>query len=81
MIVVGFFVVVCFIFFVDFVVVIILIFISLISSLVFLLKDQGKKDSKRTVYGLGVRISLAVILIILVAYGLYTGELGNSVPW
>jgi hypothetical protein len=49
--------------------------------LVFLLKDQGKKDSKRTVYGLGVRISLAVILIILVAYGLYTGELGNSVPW
>ena len=62
-------------------VVIILIFISLISSLVFLLEDQGKKDSKRTVYGLGVRISLAVILIILVAYGLYTGELGNSVPW
>lgn len=62
-------------------VVIILIFISLISSLVFLLKDQGKKNNKRTVYVLGVRISLAVILIILVTYGLYTGELGNSVPW
>jgi hypothetical protein len=30
------------------------------------------------VYGLGIRVTLAILLIILVAYGLSTGELGNS---
>ncbi|MDB4210342.1 DUF2909 domain-containing protein [Gammaproteobacteria bacterium] len=60
-------------------VVIILILLSLASSLFFLFKDQGK--GKRSVYSLGVRISLGAILLMLVAYGLYTGELGNSIPW
>ena len=58
-----------------------LIIISLASGLVFLLIDQGKKDSKRTTYSLGIRVALAVILIILIVIGLITGELGNSVPW
>jgi len=61
------------------VIVLILILVSLMSSLFFLFKDQGK--GKRSVYSLGVRVSLGAILLILVAYGLYTGELGNSVPW
>jgi hypothetical protein len=46
-----------------------------------LLIDQGKKDSKRTAYALGARVTFAVILILLIAYGLFTGELGNTVPW
>ena len=58
-----------------------LILLSLGSSLFFLLKDQGTTESKRTVYGLGVRVSLGILLIILITYGLYTGQLGNSVPW
>jgi len=58
--------------------IIILIFLSLFSSLFFLFKDQGK--GKRSVYSLGIRVSLAAILIMLVVYGLSTGELGNSVP-
>ena len=58
-----------------------LIMVSLASGLYFLIVDQGKTDSKRTVYALGARVTFAVILILLVAYGLYTGELGNSVPW
>ncbi|MDC0454106.1 DUF2909 domain-containing protein [Gammaproteobacteria bacterium] len=62
-------------------IVIALILLSLVSSLFFLLKDQGTTESKRTVYGLGVRVSLGVVLIILITYGLYTGQLGNSVPW
>ena len=49
---------------------------SLASSLFFLFKDRGQ--GKRTVYGLGIRVTLAILLIILVAYGLSTGELGNS---
>ena len=61
--------------------VVVLLLISLGASLVFLLIDQGKADSKRTVYALGARVTFAVILILLVAYGLYTGELGKSVPW
>ena len=62
-------------------IVIALILLSLVSSLFFLLKDQGTTESKRTVNGLGVRVSLGVVLIILITYGLYTGQLGNSVPW
>ena len=61
--------------------VVVLLLISLGASLVFLLLDQGKTDSKRTVYALGARVTFAVILILLVIYGLYTGELGNSVTW
>ncbi|MDB9783936.1 DUF2909 domain-containing protein [Gammaproteobacteria bacterium] len=55
--------------------VIILILLSLASSLFFLFKDQGQ--GKRSVYSLGVRVSLAVFLLMLVAYGLSTGQLGN----
>ena len=55
--------------------------VSLSSGLYFLIVDQGKPDSKRTVYSLGFRVTLAVILVILVTIGLITGELGNSVPW
>ena len=62
-------------------IVIALILLSLGGSLIFLLKDQGQTQSKRTVYGLGMRVSLGVVLIILITYGLYTGQLGNSVPW
>ncbi|NCX42563.1 MAG: DUF2909 domain-containing protein [Proteobacteria bacterium] len=55
--------------------------VSLGSGLYFLIVDQGKPDSKRTVYSLGFRVTLAVILVILVTIGLITGELGNTVPW
>ena len=55
--------------------------LSLGSGLYFLIVDQGKPDSKRTVYSLGFRVTLAVILVILVTIGLITGELGNTVPW
>ena len=58
-----------------------LIMISLGSGLYFLIVDQGKPESKRTVYSLGFRVALAAILIMLVTIGLITGELGNSVPW
>ena len=55
--------------------VIILILLSLASSLFFFFNDQGQ--GKRSVYSLGVRVSLAAFLLMLVAYGLSTGELGN----
>ena len=58
-----------------------LLLLSLAGGLFFLLIDQGDTGRKRTVYLLGLRVCVAALLIILVVIGLYTGELGNSVPW
>lgn len=57
--------------------------VSLFSGLVFLFKDSDRSDSRRTLYALGVRISLAAALLSAVLYGLYTGELrmGTNAPW
>ena len=58
-----------------------LLLLSLAGGLFFLLVDKGETGRKRTVYLLGFRVFFATVLIILIAIGLYTGELGNSVPW
>ncbi|MAR95818.1 MAG: hypothetical protein CMD46_05650 [Gammaproteobacteria bacterium] len=58
-----------------------LLLLSLAGGLIFLLIDKGDTGRKRTVYFLGLRVFFAAVLIILVTIGLYTGELGNSVPW
>lgn len=54
--------------------------ISLTSGLVFLLKDI-ESPTKRTLYALGIRITLAALLLITIFYGLYTGQLGSGAPW
>jgi hypothetical protein len=56
------------------------VLVSLSSGLIFLLKDI-ESPSKRTVYALGIRISLATLLMATIFYGLYTGQLGSSAPW
>ena len=56
-----------------------LLLLSLFSSLFFLFRDQASK--KRTYYLLAWRLFFSVALIALVAYGLYSGELGNRVIW
>jgi hypothetical protein len=57
--------------------------VSLFSGLVFLFKDSGQQDSRRTLYALGIRITLAAALLATVFYGLYTGQLrmGSNAPW
>lgn len=57
------------------------VLISLSSALVFLLKDIGAPDKKRSMYALGIRITLAASLMGLITYGIYSGQLGNRVPW
>lgn len=54
---------------------------SLSSGLVFLLKDVGTSESKRTLYALGIRITLAASLLICIGYGIYSGQLNNRAPW
>ena len=53
---------------------------SLSSGLVFLLKDFGS-DSKRMLYALGIRVTLAMLLILCVIYGFSSGLLTNTAPW
>lgn len=55
------------------------ILISLALGFIFFYKDQGR--SKRTLYALGVRITLAIMLIGVLIYGLATGELSLQAPW
>jgi glycopeptide antibiotics resistance protein len=55
------------------------IVISLITGFIFFYKDKGR--SKRVMYALGVRVTLAVILMICVFYGLSTGQLNFQTPW
>jgi hypothetical protein len=57
--------------------------LSLFSGLVFLFKDSDRQDSKRTLYALGIRITLAGALLLTVLYGFYTGQLriGSNAPW
>ena len=47
--------------------------ISLFSGLVFLIKDDN--DSKRVVRSLIVRVTLAALIVIVVLFALWTGEL------
>lgn len=53
--------------------------ISLTSGAVFFFKDQG--GTKRTLHALGVRLTIAVLLIITILYGVFTGQLGMNAPW
>jgi hypothetical protein len=55
------------------------IVISLVTGFVFFYKDKGR--SKRVMYALGVRVSLAIILMICVFYGFSSGELTMQAPW
>lgn len=47
--------------------------ISLFSSLFFLIKDQGQ--SHRTVNALFFRVAFSALIIVVLLYGFYTGEL------
>jgi len=59
------------------------VLVSLFSGLVFLFQDSDRQDSKRTLYALGIRITLATALLGTVFYGLYSGDLrfGTQAPW
>lgn len=57
------------------------VLVSLSSALFFLLRDMGAPESKRTLYALGIRISLAALLLLAIWYGFHSGILTNTAPW
>tara|TARA_B100000809_G_scaffold245334_1_gene272191 strand:+ start:5777 stop:6001 length:225 start_codon:yes stop_codon:yes gene_type:complete len=59
----------------------ILVLISLTSGLTFLLKDIDAGQSKRTLYALGIRITLATLLMATIFYYIQTGVLHSTAPW
>lgn len=58
-----------------------LVVISLVSGLQFLFQDIESKSSKRTLYALAIRLTLASLLMLCIFYGLQTGALNSSAPW
>ena len=63
------------------IILVVLVLISLFSSLVFLFIDKDNPKKKRIMYGLGFRVTLGAIILILITYGIFTGQLGNNAPW
>jgi uncharacterized membrane protein len=53
--------------------------ISLFSGLFFLVKDDS--SSNRVVKALTVRVCLAAVTVILIAWGFYSGQLVSHVNW
>lgn len=64
---------------------IIILMLALVASLgsgfYYLMLDQGDKNKRRTFHSLGVRLVLASALILVIVYGVATGQLGNRNPW
>ena len=54
---------------------------SLASGLVFLMSDQGDPDKKRLFTSLGVRLGLGACLLLVILFGVMTGQLGQQNPW
>lgn len=52
---------------------------SLISGFVFLMNDENQ--SRRLWNSLSVRLTLASLLIALLIYGIYSGQLRSHAPW
>ncbi|HWK53362.1 MAG TPA: DUF2909 domain-containing protein [Hyphomicrobiales bacterium] len=61
------------------VVLLVAMILSLVSGAAFFFKDQG--EGRRTLFALGVRVTLAVLLIICLVYGVMSGELRLDAPW
>ncbi|MFT5069357.1 MAG: hypothetical protein ACI9S7_001372 [Candidatus Paceibacteria bacterium] len=61
------------------VIVLLLALISLASGFFFLMKDGTK--STRLLTSLKYRITLTVVLILLVTYGFWSGQLVTDSPW
>lgn len=55
------------------------ILIALAAGFYFFYKDQGR--SRRVMYALGTRVTLALILLAVVLYGLSTGTVVLDAPW
>ena len=54
--------------------------VALGTALYTLLHDQGRAG-KRTAWLLAIRVSLAVLLLVFIVFGFWSGQLGVAAPW
>lgn len=59
----------------------VLLVISLVTGGAFLFKDQGAPDKRRTLWALGLRVSLAALLLGILTYGVLSGQIRSQAPW
>ena len=55
--------------------------VSLGSGFYFLMIDQGDKEKRRLFNSLGVRLSIAAALMLVIVYGVSSGKLRSQAPW
>ena len=64
---------------------IIILMLALVASLgsgfYYLMHDQGDKKKRRTFHSLGVRLAIAAAMLLIIFYGVATGQLGHRNPW
>jgi hypothetical protein len=53
--------------------------VSLFGGLFFLIRDRG--SSRRIVYSLSLRVLFFVLLLVLLVYGFFSGQLVSHAPW
>jgi hypothetical protein len=54
---------------------------SLGSGFYFLMRDQGDPLKRRLFHSLGVRVTIAAGLMLLIVYGVSSGKLRSQAPW
>lgn len=57
----------------------VLLVLSLFGSLFLVYKDKGQ--GKRVLFALSTRVSLALLLMVLIGYGIASGKIGSQAPW
>ena len=66
-------------------VLIVVLLLALIANLgvgfYFLMVDQGNIRKRRLFNSLGVRLSLAITLMVVIVYGVSSGKLQSQAPW
>jgi len=66
-------------------VIIVILMIALLGTLgaglFFLMMDRGDVKKMRLVNSLRLRVGLAATLMLVITYGVATGQLGHSAPW
>ena len=69
--------------FLKFLIVILLLalLVSLGFGFYYLMQDQGDTRKRRLFHSLGVRLTIAVTLMVLIVYGVSTGKLQPHAPW
>ncbi|MDJ0877583.1 MAG: DUF2909 family protein [Halieaceae bacterium] len=64
---------------------IVVLLLALLASLgtgfYFLMVDQGDTRKRRLFNSLGIRLSLAVALMVVIVYGVSSGKLKSQAPW